>query len=350
MTFAFTLLNEIYAKVIQHCHIIELHCFKGKSDFRGYFNSIPKVKTIIQSGNYDIIHIHAGRPALLVCGLLSTLMAQTKGIRIVHSHSTLSPNHKKGLQKLVIGVLNGIISFFLNHGAHYQFACSKAAGKYMFGKKAVHREKVIIMSNAIDINSFLYDRKRREKIHKDSNLLSNEAVVGHIGRFVSQKNHIFLIKVFQRLLELRSCCILWLIGDGPLRKEIELEVQRRQLEDRVIFWGEQKNVSGFLQGMDIMLFPSFYEGLSVTLVEAQTSDLQILASDNISKEHQLTDAIRFFPLSAEADAWAKEANIMLNEVRNRKNRLLEIRNAGYDILTEAQKLEHFYKSVISKEG
>ena len=342
----FPLLSEQYSELLKSVDIIELHCFQGKSSLKGYLKSIPRVARIVANGDYDIVHIHAGRPALLVCGLLSSIAARAK-IRIVHSHSTLPPK-----QNMAFPWLNELriwlVSTFLIAGSHYQFACSEAAASYMFGGKAVIEKRVQILPNAIELEQFAFNTERRNEIRNEFSIKENTPVIGHIGRFSPPKNHHFLFKVFQKIVLQSPECKFWLLGDGPLKNQIKIEAEKAGLSKNITFWGERKNVSTFLLGMDLMIFPSLYEGLSVTLVEAQATGLPVLASDNLSPEHMLTSKIEFFPLKKGEQAWADEAMRILSGQEKRQDMVIEVRNRGYDIIQEAQKLEEFYEEAIRK--
>lgn len=196
---------------------------------------------------------------------------------ITHAHSTkYSDNPKNALR-------NKIMCLGLKYSATDLFACSKAAGEFYYGKEAVDRGLVKIIPNAIDLEKYKFNQEIRDKIRKSLNI-ENKFVIGHIGRMSPPKNQIFLLKVFADLKRLNNNAILLIIGDGPLRKQLEEEIIKLNLTDNVILLGVRNDVPNLLMAMDVFVLPSLYEGLPVVCVEAQATGLRCILSDNITKE------------------------------------------------------------------
>lgn len=225
--------------------------------------------------------------------------------------------------------------FFMNKYATDRFACGKQAGVFLYGKKDFQ-----IFKNAINVNSFIYNSDRRKKIRGILGIQDNTFVVGHIGRFNTQKNHAFLIEIFKEVLRMRNDAILIMVGEGVLRKTIQRQVDDYGLSENVLFLGTRSDVDDIMQAFDILLFPSLYEGLPVSIIEAQSSGLQCVLSDTIDRETDITGNCHFISLSDSAVEWANETLALANEPR--ENTKEKIQRAGYDVTRNVEWLTNFY--------
>jgi glycosyltransferase involved in cell wall biosynthesis len=219
------------------------------------------------------------------------------------------------------------------------FACGKAAARWLFGEKS--DKSVYIQKNAIEPALFLYNKDVASKMKKQMNL-ENKFVICHIGRFAPQKNHSFLIDIFNEVYKRNSSAVLLLIGDGDLRDSIEEKVDSLNLKMAVLFLGIRKDIPNLLQLSDLFLFPSNFEGLSVVTIEAQAAGLKCILSDSVSSETAIiSDLVEFVSLKKGADYWANEI-LKYADGYNRKDTLADIRNAGYDVSDAVKWLEQFY--------
>ena len=209
----------------------------------------------------------------------------------------------------------------------------------MYGKKMMDSEKVTIINNAIDLKKYAFDPSKRKGLRKKLGL-ANELVIGHVGRFMYQKNHDFLVDVFNKISQNCPSAILLLIGDGPLRPTIEKKVKMLGLAKKVKFLGLRNDVQDLYNVMDIFILPSHYEGLPVVGVEAQANGLPCLFSTNVTKETQLTHSAEFLNLSSGAAKWA-ETVLSIRCERN-KNVEDEMKKANFEIQDCANFLTNFY--------
>lgn len=178
--------------------------------------------------------------------------------------------------------------------------------------------------------------------------LDNKLVIGHVGRFHPSKNHSYLIKIFKRLSEKRKNCVLLLVGEGEMRESIESQVIKSNLSQKVTFTGEKSDVNELMQAMDILVMPSLYEGLPVTLIEAQANGLRCLVSDRISKEAGLSELVRFIPLEKGVDYWAEVISNTLSDT-SRRDVSAKLIAAGYEASETAKWLESYYYGMINIE-
>lgn len=290
---------------------------------------------VLKKNNYKIVHSHLN--ALSVFPLFCAYIAGVP-IRIAHSHST--SNKDERLKDLVKKFLRIFSRLF----ATDYCACTKHAGEWLFGTKNVN--DIAIIPNCIDVKKFSYNEVIRNKIRKELNI-ENKFVIGHVGRFMKQKNHEFLIEVFQKVYLENKDSVLILIGDGPLEDKVKTKVKELGLENVVLFLGTKKNVNDYMQAMDIFVFPSLYEGLGMVVVEAQCSGMQCIVSNEVPKDVELTNNVSFLSLKS-SEKWKNEILNYTKKILDRANQEKFIIENGYDINSKENKLQKLYFYKIEK--
>ena len=283
--------------------------------------------------SYAVIHSHLRSVAIIYI-----LIAKMKKIpTIIHSHSTSSGSGAKA-------IIKNLLQFPLRYIADYLFACSLNSGEWLFGKRACKKNNFYILKNAIDTTLFEFSEIRRAELR---NILQIDQclVVGHVGRLIEAKNHTFLLRIFKKIQLEYPNSLLLIIGDGQLKEQITKEVKRLNLTHSVRLLGTREDIRDLLQVMDIMIFPSLWEGFPVTLIEAQTSGLKCFVSDCISSDVKVTDLIYYLPLNESADFWC--TNILQHKDYRRKSMTDFVQNSGFDINETSKWLENFYISISS---
>ena len=214
----------------------------------------------------------------------------------------------------------------------HRFMCGEESGEWLFGKK--YKDSFIQLNNAIDAEAYSYNPEIREKIRSQLNIKERQLVVGHVGRFNLQKNHKFIIEIFNELKKQRPDAILMLVGDdkGNEGEIIHNKVKQLGLQETVKFLGVRSDVNELMQAMDVFLFPSLFEGLPVTLVEAQTAGLPCVIADTISPQTKITDLVTFEKLDAGIEDWVKDMENALK--RERRSRFAEMKEAGFDVRSQ----------------
>lgn len=187
-----------------------------------------------------------------------------------------------------------------------KFAPSDLAAVYTFGKKNYRSGNVTILHNAVDLSVFHYDADGRSQIRREYGLTPDTLVVGHVGRFDLQKNHGFLLEVFSQIAEQKPNAVLLLVGKGELEPEIREKAETLGIADRVIFTGVRSDIPQILSAMDVFVFPSLYEGMPNTVIEAQATGLPCVIADTITREADITGLVEYLPLS-DPEHWAKVA-------------------------------------------
>jgi len=294
-----------------------------------------------QHNEYKIVHAHLNGLSVFV---LNAARKNKVPVRIAHSHTSLyhlniNPfsKNRQPLSFVVRFFAQNIFKQNIPKYANYYYACGEKAGIWLFGKK--NEPNITVINNAIDTSKFIY-RKKVANDYKDKlNLNPQHLVIGHVGNFVQEKNHAFILNVFKELKNMEPKTTLVLVGGGD-RTEFEARAKALKIEDSVQFLGVRSDVENILQAIDIFLFPSTNEGLPVTLIEAQASGLKIVASDEISSELNVTGLVNFCSLEKPPRFWA---NIILKEkLYNRIDTSKMITEANYDIKNNAQWLQDFY--------
>lgn len=299
---------------------------------KNHFTYVKWWKEFFQahSKEYPIVHGHLGSTAAIYLSMAKKYGAYT----IAHSHSA-------GTDHSMRSYLYRIMSHNTRNVADYFFACSEAAGLDRFGRKVISGTHYAVLNNAIEVDRFSYDQDVRQSVRRELGYGPNQIVVGHIGRYTKEKNHAFVLKIFYELKKLNNDARLLMIGGGPLHTQITQASERMGIFSDTVFTGVRSDVDQLVQAMDIFVLPSLYEGLPVTMVEAQAAGLPCIISDKVPPECILTEGlVDVLPLSAGAESWADA----ILEKRNipRTDRSAEIAAHGFDITTEAVKLQEFY--------
>lgn len=281
--------------------------------------------------DYHVIHMHSSSKNYMV---LKKAKKYGIPVRIAHSHN-IGFQSKNKLQIL----LGNILKKPLKKYATNYFACSEMAGKWLFGKKTLQRGKVKIIHNAVDLEKFDMDKKRRDEIRKELGI-QKKLVIGHVGRFTEQKNHTFLIDIFSEIHKLNKDTTLMLVGIGEKENNIKQKVESLGLKNDVLFMGFKNNVNELMWAMDLFVFPSNFEGLGLVLIEAQATGMPCFTSkDVVPEEAKVTDLLQFISLDNNANEWA---NIIMSADANRKDKKDQIIEKGYLIEDTAKCLQEFY--------
>ncbi len=277
-----------------------------------------------QHPEYKIVHVHQD---CLSSVILKAAKKNNVPVRIAHSHNANQDKNLKYLIKLYYRQ-------FIPKYATDLFACGKEAGDWMFKGKEYQ-----IVTNAISAKNYTYSIPTKNKI-RDELKMANEYVVGLVARFSLQKNHDFLLDIFNEIVKINSNSKLLLVGDGDLRQQIEEKINNLYLQDKVILTGVRSDVSDLLQAMDVFVMPSLYEGLPLSIVEAQASGLPCFISDKVPIECKKTDLVTQISLSESPEYWAKQ--ILKVKDMERRNTYKEIVESGFDIEENVKQLQEFY--------
>lgn len=252
-------------------------------------------------------------------------------VRVIHSHNSGFENKQGLARRLLVGMNKKLLAW----SANLRFACSQFAGQWMFKDNPYH-----VIYNAIDIHKYDADLAVRDEMRQALNL-DTALTLLHVGRFSYQKNHSFLLDIFKEVHSIQPNSVLLLVGDTTEESEFLTEVKQKikayGLEHVVRLLGRRDDVNKIMQAADVLVMPSFFEGLTVVGIEAQASDLPLLLSDTVTKELELLPSTQFISLDAGAKAWAEV--IVNSKQHNRRSRYEELKVAGYDIGFETERVE-----------
>ena len=277
---------------------------------------------------YQIVHVHQD---CLSSVILKAAAKHQVPVRIAHSHNANQDKNLKYPIKLWY-------KRSIPHYATELFACGKNAGDWMFDGAPYQ-----IINNAIDAAAYTCDAAKRAAVRCGLGF-TDELVIGHVGRFNPQKNHPFLLEIFSALLKKEPNAVLLLVGGGEDMVKIQARAKEMGIAEQVRFLGVRSDVADLMQAMDVFVFPSLYEGLPVTMVEAQAAVLPCIISDKVPEECIITEGlVDVMPLSASADAWAEK--VLEKRSCLRTDHSKEVAAHGFDIKAEALKLQEFYQNV-----
>lgn len=248
-------------------------------------------------------------------------------VRIAHSHNTSNPREIKR------NLIKNILRKFSKKYATDYFACGEAAGRYQFGNRVFDAGKVKIIPNAIDVEKFKFDPDARKKLRKEIGIKDDDFVIGHVGAFRKQKNHTFLIDVFAEVKKERKNAKLVLVGQGPLREQIEEKVKKLGLENDVFFLGQRNDTNKLYSVFDVFCLPSLYEGLPVVGIEAQANGVSCVFSKNITQEIFINENVE----KSNIEDMHSMAEMLI--LASRKNK---VRVKAFNILDATKSLEKYY--------
>jgi glycosyltransferase involved in cell wall biosynthesis len=295
-------------------------------NYRRYFRMLDSF--FISHPEYRVVHSHINENSSFV---LRAAKKAGVSCRIAHSHTSNLGIDYKFLFRLYARLI-------LKQKPNHYFACSSDAAHWLFGGEKVAKGTVSIIENAIEINRFLFNKNIREKM-RNSLGLNNKLVIGHVGRFNKSKNHDFIIEVFNSLHKKYPNSVLLLVGNGKEQDRIEKKVSSLALSSSVKFLGARDDISDLMNAMDIFLFPSFFEGFPVVMIEAQASGLHCIVSNTINKDTNITGRVQYLSLKSSADYWSNE--ILKNSCEHIDHSHI-FRNSNFDITKKALDLEEFY--------
>lgn len=294
---------------------------------------MAELERLFREERWPIVHSHVN--ALSVFPLRAAKRAGVP-VRIAHSHSTA------GRGEPLKNAAKAVLKRFSNAYPTHRMACSRYAGEWLFGKGA----DFDVLYNAIDLSRFFFDAEARAKARADLGLVGGQTVIGHVGRFMPQKNHRFLIDAFALAAQRRHDLVLVLVGSGEAEALAESWAAERGVADRVMFLGQRGDVDRLYQAFDAFALPSLYEGLCLVGVEAQAAGLPCLLSDRITREVDVTGAVQFLSIG-DPERWATA----LCEIQ--PGNRLPVRRSGfkdYDIECAAENLAARYEWFARKDN
>ncbi|MCL2087168.1 MAG: glycosyltransferase [Oscillospiraceae bacterium] len=311
------------------CESIALNCKD-----RDFFGAYKKFKDYIKSHRYDVVVFHGCSLMNIIISFLACIPKDKKNKIILHSHMAKKVT---GFKK----ILRFFLRIIMKKMVDYYFACSKAAAETFFTKKELI--KTIVIKNAISLNKFSFNQNSRREIRESLNI-TDEFLMGHIGRFAPQKNHVFLLDVFLEVHKKDKNAKLLLIGQGDLSDSIKNKVKLLNLENNVIFIKSTTEPWKYYQAMDVFVLPSLFEGLGIVLIESQAAGLPTICSDVVPKETNVTENIQYISLEQSPKVWADKI-LEVKRDCDRTKAVQNVKNAGYEIVDAVRELENFYKSI-----
>ena len=351
-------------QILERFNEAGINCIQIPDKVHHPFKHLWTMFKIFRQGKYDAVHCHLDWYMNSYVCFLAMLAGVKK--RIAHHHQAYtsdrhsdrssanchpglcSVNCHPGLRAGISGssfraLTRNFLCFLFRIPcklfATHWLACGEAAAINGWGKSAVKKGNVTILPNAIDPDRFKFSENARQEIRAKYGIKEDDFVIGHVGRFFPEKNHKFIVRLFERVLRQRSNCWLLLAGNGPLQQEIQETVKKLGLENRVVFAGLQKDVVPFYCAMDVLLLPSTREAFPMTLVEAQYNGLPCVVSDAVPRETAITENVYPLPID-DIMPWCEKLS-SLSVTSDREHPM--IKSERFDIRTCYKMLESLYQ-------
>lgn len=324
--------DPVMKMVVEDAHFNNIYKFEYRDT--NQLKYFIKLLNLIHRRRYDVVHAN-GQSATLAVEMLAAQLGGCK-LRVAHSHSSKCLHQKahKLLMPLFKVTCNDAI------------ACSKEAGDWLFGDRSYW-----LLNNGIDVEHFRFNKEKRLEYRKLLKLDEKTVAVCHIGAFEPWKNHKFLLEVFDELKKVTSDYRLFLFGiDGTSRTDIQNKIKKLKLEDTVIYMGATDKIFNYLQAMDLMLLPSWYEGFPVTAVECQANGLPCIISDTVTSDVRITELVEQLPINSGTKPWV---NAILKhgietDCRADEKYLRALKDNGFDIKNNAEKLKKHYLEKLTR--
>jgi glycosyltransferase involved in cell wall biosynthesis len=294
-----------------------------------------RFRQFIREGNFDIVHSHD----LIVSGYFLKLAAREGApVRIAHSHNT---DADLSILRRIFWWLN---KRWLRRYATHGLACSRAAARALYGPRWESDLRFRVLHYGVDIDAFK-QKADRPVVRKEFAIPADAQVVGHVGKFYKQKNHRFIIQIAAEILKTQPNIYFLLVGEGPLRPEIESLARKKGIADRVVFAGSRPDVPRLMSGaMDAFVFPSLFEGLGLVLVEAQAAGLPCIIPDRVPSEATVVpELVRVLPLESGVRTWSDCVSDALKSPRPSAAQCLEtVANSTFTAQKSTEALQQFY--------
>lgn len=296
--------------------------------------SFFKLKNIVRNNKYDYV-MRVNEHSLSTIDLIAAKLGGAK--KLIMRSSNASSGSKKSV------MLHKMFRFLSKTIPDVKIAPSELAAEYTFGKNCIKDGKAFLIHNAVDLDIYKYSIDERNRIRNEFNI-SDKYVLGHIGRFNQQKNHNFLLDIFKKVLDIRPDSVLMLVGKGELESKIKAKSKELGILNNIIFTGVRSDIPSLLSAMDVFVFPSLYEGMPNTVIEAQATGLPCIISDTVTGEANITKSVKYLPIT-NIDLWVDTIlKIGIDNIRHNYNK--EFIESGYEI---KQSVKNFI-NLIFNEG
>ena len=320
----------------------EIEAWGGKvhiiTPYKNILKNMSDMRSLFKQERYDVVHVW-----LSLMNLFTLIVAKQEGIKVRISESiTMANKHEKKV------FLKYALKPFSSIAANYYMANGVECGIFQFGRKAYEEGKVAIFKNVINTSANMFNPILREKTRKEHGW-EHDVVYGFIGRYMVQKNPLFVIDIFNEIQKQQQNAKLVLIGFGGLEEAMDNRIKDYGIKDKVFNLGKREDIVQFYNAFDAFLLPSLYEGVPVVGTEAQCCGLPIFFSTNVPKETKVCDLAYFIDLKTSVSEWAR---IIIEAVggnmERRRSYDQELKSAGYDSVTESVRLQQFYLDAVNK--
>ena len=329
---------DFYDEIISSGSKVYICKSNVKNQYLDTIIKIIKVKKILLRNKYDIIHCHSCSFLGLFRGAVAGKIS--KGIKVI-SHS-----HKPGMpkNKFMDNLIRAVFKYFLSYIVDSGLACSDIAAESKYTNKFIKSKKFIIVNNSIEVKKFLFNENIRKEMREKYNI-SNEFVIGNIGRLEFQKNQEYLLKIFKEIKKKNNAAKLIIIGEGSLESKLKKYAKDKGIDNDIIFTGKVDDCEKYYNMMDVFVLTSRYEGFPFVMVESQINRLPSVVSSAITKSVNIFNNVDFISLEKDEKEWA-------NRILNSGSRInyssdYENKCKNYDLQYQTKELEKIYLELLN---
>lgn len=333
ISFDFASGNEPDKPLMEEIKKCGSHYFRLSNRKTKTLRYVAQLSKLIRKNKYDIVHVH-GNSATMTFDLLGAVIGGAR-VRICHVHST-SNEHS---------VLHAILKPVMNRLTTHRIAVSSDAANYLYAPM-----KYCVLNNAIEVSRYSFNNVKRWRCRKALGIEDNDFVIGTVGKFTKNKNHVFVCDIFEKI---NKPNIKWLaVGDGPEKSRIEAQLKASKLNEKSIFVGMQTDTEKYLSAMDVFLFPSYHEGFGMALLEAEANGLECICSDTIPEQVQMSNCKRisvneismWCGYILEIEKKRKDVDRIEKSIAAQK----EIVQKGLEISNQADVLRNYYNEAVKE--
>lgn len=294
-----------------------------------YKRHVQELREIFEKREYDYLHYSV--MSYSWCEPILIANKYSKAKIIIHSHNAGFDKNSS----LKIKMLHKVGFLRIKKISFLKVACGEAAGKFMF-----NGNDFTIFNNGIDLDKFKFCMEHRKEIRREMKVSEETTVFGLIAKLEYQKNVLFLIDIFYEITKLKENVVLAIVGEGSLKEAICERIEKYNIKDKVLLMGRRNDANKAYSAFDIFLMPSLYEGLSISLIEAQVSGLRCYTSDTVDPKSNITGNVEFISLDKTAKEWAEQ---IINGNNQKDKDVLKKVPEEYNAVNSYQKVYEYYE-------
>ncbi len=310
------------------------HCIRiPETEGKRFVRYCRALYCVIRDGKYDIVHSHELYHSGMV--LLTARLAGVK-CRFVHAHSS---NQERG--SMIRRVYYTVMRWLIKWNATEFLACSSLSARFLFGEGVSSKKNYHLIVNSVDTARFLPNENGTDSIEK------TRPEILQVGRFSDEKNYLFSVQIAEVCKRRGNLFRFVFVGNngGEYEETVRQMVEEKRLGDTISLLGIRRDVDRLMKRADAFLLPSKFEGMPLTLIEAQAAGLPCVVADTFSHEVDFNNGtVEWLRLESGAEIWADAlARAISRGHADRQTVVRAIEAGGFDAKAFAGKICDLYE-------